>query len=110
MRRYFGHLLHRDEHGRVHATSSDREPFLLNVIDVSGRSAEKVVRGSVVRQRNLAHHRALAHFAGPDGGDPAILAPFVGKRVAGVELLTDPDTIEQLFDAGELDFLEYQSF
>jgi AcrR family transcriptional regulator len=111
VRRYFGHLLRQDDRGgRYHVTRSDREPFLMNVVDPRGRMVEKVVRGSGARQQNLAHHRALARFAGPDGGDTALLAPFVGKRIAGVDLLTDPDMIERLFDAGELDFLEYQSF
>jgi hypothetical protein len=111
VRRYFGHLLHHDDPGgRYRVTRTDREPFLMHVVDAQGRMVERVVRGSAARQRNLAHHRALSRFAGPDGGDPAILKPFVGKRVAGVELLTDPDAIERLFDAGELDFLEYQSF
>ena len=82
----------------------------MNIVDPHGRMVEKVVRGSAARQRNLAHHRALAHFAGPDGGNPETLKPYVGQRVAGVALLADPDAIERLFDAGELDFLEYQSF
>lgn len=111
VKRYFGHLVRQDAPGRRYRVAgSDREPFLMNIVDPRGQMVEKVVRGSTARQRNLAHHRALAQFAGPDGGDPQTLKPYAGKRVAGVELLADPDLIERLFDAGELDFLEYQSF
>jgi hypothetical protein len=33
-------------------------------------------------------------------GDVELLKPFVGKRVGGVELLTDPDRLGVLADAG----------
>jgi hypothetical protein len=33
-------------------------------------------------------------------GDVELLKPFVGKRVGGVELLTDPDRLHVLADAG----------
>jgi hypothetical protein len=108
---YFPHLVQQDAPGhRYRVTAGDREPFLMHVVDSRGRMVGRVVRGSAARQRNLAHHRALARFAGPDGGDIQMLKPFAGKRVGGAELLADPDLIERLFDAGELDFLEYQSF
>ena len=109
VRRYFGHLLSRTSKGRYVAASSDREPFLMDVVGSSG-PVQVVVRGSGARQLNLEHHRALARFAGPDGGDVSILKRFRGKRVGGVDLLVEPDAIERLFDAGEFEFLEYQSF
>jgi hypothetical protein len=33
-------------------------------------------------------------------GDAEVLSPFIGKRVGGVELLTDPDRLRELADAG----------
>jgi hypothetical protein len=111
VKRFFPHLISQEGRGRRYRVArSDREPVLMHVVDTRGRMVERVVRGSRARQRNLAHHRALTHFAGPDGGDIDTLRPFVGKRVGGIELLADPGQIERLFDAGELDFLEYQSF
>jgi hypothetical protein len=109
IRRYFGHLLHRTSKGRYAAAPSDREPFLMDVLGPRG-PVTVVVRGSGARQLNLEHHRALARFAGPDGGDLSTLKRFRGKRVAGVDLLVDPDQIERGFEAGEFEFLEYQSF
>jgi hypothetical protein len=106
---YFGHLLTRDRAGRYHPAKTDLEPFLMDVIGPDG-PVERVVVGSRERQLNLEHHRALARYAGPDGGEASVLRQFRGRRVAGVELLTDPDMVERLFDAGEFEFLEYQSF
>jgi len=106
---HFGHLLHRSAGGAYRAAPSDREPFTMDVVGEKG-PVQRVVRGSRVRALNLEHHRALALFAGPDGGDEAILAKFRGKRIAGVDLLTNPDVIERLADAGEFEFLDFQSF
>lgn len=106
---HFGHLLHRSSGGAYRAAASDRERFVMDVVGPTG-PVERGVRGSRARALNLEHHRALAVFAGPGGGDEAILARFRGKRIAGVELLTDPDLIERLADAGEFEFLDFQSF
>ncbi len=67
----------------------------------------------MVRQRASETSPTIARSPGSPGPTAAtseMLKPFAGKRVGGVELLADPDVIERLFDAGELDFLEYQSF
>ena len=42
---------------------------------------------------------AVNRFLRPPG-DSKWLKPFVGKRVGGVELLTDPDRLQILADAG----------
>jgi hypothetical protein len=110
VRRFFGHLLSRKgAAGRYRATPSDREPFLLDVVGSEG-VVDRVVRGSNVRALNQEHHRAIAEFVSADGGDVGALAPFEGKRVGGVLLLTDPDEIERLAAAGEFDWIDYSSF
>jgi hypothetical protein len=53
-----------------------------------------------------AHHAAVGSFLRPGGGDPSVLAPFEGRRVAGVELETDPDRLVEYWRQGQLDFLE----
>lgn len=41
-------------------------------------------------------------------GDTDRLDPFVGQRIGGLPLLTDPDLIEEFDqDFGQVDFLEY---
>jgi hypothetical protein len=48
-----------------------------------------------------SHFNAVGRYLAT--GDPRFLTPFRGRRVAGVELLTDPDRIEQLAARRELD-------
>jgi hypothetical protein len=82
---------------------------MLDVVGADG-VVDRVVRGSKARTLNQDHHRAIALFVSADGGDPAILAPFKGKSVGGVALLTDPTEIERLAAAGEFDWIDYSSF
>jgi hypothetical protein len=55
------------------------------------------------------HLIAVARFLRT--GDVELLKPFVGRRVGGVELLTDPDRLRELADAGlvKLDALYRQN-
>jgi hypothetical protein len=61
-------------------------------VDVPTRRAASLV-GS--------HFNAVGRFLAT--GDPSYLDPFIGRRVGGVELLTDPNRIEQLEARRELD-------
>jgi hypothetical protein len=48
-----------------------------------------------------SHFNAVGRYLAT--GDASYLDPFIGRRVGGVELLTDPDRIEQLAARRELD-------
>jgi hypothetical protein len=57
-----------------------------------------VVRSSNQAQLDSAHLIAVNRFLRT--GDEEWLKPFIGKRVGGVELLTDPDRLHEFADAG----------
>ena len=56
------------------------------------------VRSSKQAQLASEHLVAVGRFTRT--GDTEWLKPFVGKRVGGVELLTDPDRLHELAGAG----------
>jgi hypothetical protein len=56
-----------------------------------------VVRSS--KQAHLAAEHLVAVGRFLRTGDTEWLKPFIGKRVGGVELLTDPDRLQVLADA-----------
>jgi hypothetical protein len=60
-----------------------------------------VVRSSKQRQLASRHLNAVGRFLRPPG-DAEVLKPFVGKRVGGVELLTDPERLRELGEAEEI--------
>jgi hypothetical protein len=97
-RKYVGKQLRRDSSGRYRATRGDTLRRDINVLGYDGY--EPVVTRSS-KQAHLAsqHLIAVARFLRPPG-DPELLKPFIGRRVGGVELLTDPDRIQILADAG----------
>jgi hypothetical protein len=69
---------------------------------------DRMVRGSNRRSLIGQHHNAVAQYLAT--GNEAVLAPFVGERVAGVTLETQPDELESRYLRGELEFLEiYES-
>jgi len=86
----------------------------LNVLGSDGYVSVSV-RSS--KQAHLAseHLIAVGKFIGqiPSGqaGDTELLKPFIGKSVGGVELLTDPNRLRELAEAGliKLDALYRQN-
>jgi hypothetical protein len=62
------------------------------------------VRSSKQARLASRHLIAVGRFVGQipsrRAGDTELLKPFVGKRVGGVELLTDPSRLHELGDAG----------
>ena len=93
-----------ERHGRSWSvTPSDRMPFVMYISSTEG-VVERVVRGSRARSLVGRHHNAVERYLAT--GDTSALDPFVGKRVAGVELETAPTRLEDQFIAGELEFLE----
>ena len=95
--RVVGSQLKRDASGRYSVTSGDTLRRDLNVLGFDGYEAI-VVRSSKQAQLASEHLVAVGRFLRT--GDTEWLKPFVGKRVGGVELLTDPDRLGLFGDAG----------
>lgn len=97
VRKLVGKQLKRTSSGRYSATSGDTLRRDLNVLGSEGYVPVSV-RSSKQAQLASEHLIAVGRFIRT--GDTEWLKPFVGKRVAGVELLTDPDRLHELADAG----------
>jgi hypothetical protein len=86
----------------------------LNVLGFDGY-VPVVVRSSKQAQLASRHLIAVGRFVGQipsrQAGDTELLKPFIGKRVGGVELLTDPDRLLDFAGAGlvKLDALYRQN-
>ena len=91
-----GKQLKRDASGRYVATSGDTLRRDLNVLGFDGYEPA-VIRSSNQAQLASAHLLAVNRFLRT--GDAEWLKPFVGRRVGGVELLTDPDRLQILAGA-----------
>lgn len=97
--RYAGDLLVK-EGRRYHPTPSDRSYQRMSALSTDGlRDVD--TRGSRTRSLIGSHWNAVNRFGAT--GDVAVLRRFEGKRVAGVELTTDPDQIEEYLRRGEMD-------
>ena len=94
--------------GRYIATSGDTLRRDLNVLGFDGYEPVTVHSS---KQAHLASEHLIAVNRFLRTGDQEWLKPFVGKRVGGVELLTDPDRLGVLAEAGlvKLDGLYRQS-
>jgi hypothetical protein len=91
-----GKQFKRGPSGHYVATSGDTLRRDLNVLGFDGY-APVVTRSSKKAQRASEHLVAVARFLRT--GDTELLKPFIGKRIGGVELLTDPDRLQILADA-----------
>jgi hypothetical protein len=89
--------LRRGPSGRYLATPADTLRRDLNVLGFDGYVPVSV-RSSKQAQLASEHLIAVGRFLRT--GDSEWLKPFIGKRVAGVELLTDPDRLRELAEAG----------
>jgi hypothetical protein len=92
-----GKQLKRGPKGRYSATPADTLRRDLNVLGWEGFVAVSV-RSS--KQAQLASEHLIAVNRFLRTGDTEWLKPFIGRSVGGVELLTDPDRIHLLADAG----------
>jgi hypothetical protein len=103
VRRYFGHDLERGPGGRTFAKRSDRSYHGdLRIVSTTG-VVERPVRGSNARQSASEHANAVQRFLQGNDPDGEGLQRFVGKRVGGVELETDPARLLELERRGEFD-------
>lgn len=91
-----GKQLRRDASGRYSATSGDTLRRDINVLSAEGY-VPVTVRSS--KQPQLASEHLIAVNRFLRTGDTEWLKPFVGKRVGGIELLTDPDRLHEFADA-----------
>jgi hypothetical protein len=96
VRKVVGKQLKRRPSGRYTAMRSDTLRRDLSVLGFDGYEPV-VVRSS--KQAHLAAEHLVAVGRFLRTGDAEWLKPFIGKRVGGVELLTDPDRLHDLADA-----------
>jgi hypothetical protein len=102
--RYAGSAFEKGRDGRIHAKPANRlvrriaarTPEGVKFINVAGSR-----RASLVARHSLAVDRYL------ETGNARALRRFAGKRVGGVELVTDPTRIEELARRGVLDFEQF---
>jgi hypothetical protein len=102
--RLVGHTLYRSGHGKPwRARKSDRLSALMTILTPHGTTFAEV-RNSVERTRLARYDNALRNFRA--GADRAVveLQAFKGQTVGGHPLITDPDLLIQLEEAGSLDF------
>jgi hypothetical protein len=97
VRKLLGRQLKRGTSGHYSATRGDTLRRDLNVL---GYDAYEPVSVRSSKQAQLASEHLIAVNRFLRTGDTEWLKPFVGKRVGGVELLTDPDRLHELADAG----------
>jgi hypothetical protein len=97
VRKLVGSQLKRRGSGRYSATRGDTLRRDLTVLGSEGY-VPITVRSSKQAQLASEHLIAVGRFTRT--GDTEWLKPFVGKRVGGVELLTDADRLHELAGAG----------
>ena len=96
VRKYVGTQLRRGPSRHYSATRSDTLRRDLNVLGFEGYEPV-VVRSSKQAQVASDHLVAVGRFLRT--GDKEWLKPFVGKRVGGVELLTDTNRLQMIANA-----------
>jgi hypothetical protein len=98
VRKHVGSALTRHK-STGHFVAKSRDTFRRDIYVLSSEGYVPVtVRSS--KQTQLASEHLIAASRFLRTGDSEWLKPFVGKRVGGVELLTDPDRLHELADAG----------
>ena len=87
-----------NRNGRTYAvTKSDRIARSMSVLTADG-SRVVTIRSSNKAREVAQHWNAVKRYL---GGDKAALAPFEGKKVAGVTLATDEPTVMAFGRAGD---------
>jgi hypothetical protein len=96
VQKFVGKQLLRTPSGRYSVKESDR---LTRELNVFGADGYKLVSVRSFKQAQLAseHLNAVGRFLRT--GDTEWLKPYRGKRVGGIELLTDSDRLNQFADA-----------
>jgi hypothetical protein len=106
MKKYVGSALLQDRPGgRIRATKSDR---LVRSLQIPGPDGpiELTAHGSREASEVARYKAALNRFL---AGDLGALAPWHGKKIAGVELITDRHTLKGLAQNDLLPYSIYRS-
>jgi len=103
-RKSAGRFLYRSGPGKPwKARSEDQLAFSLELLTPQGR-VSVIVRSSRERKLLYEYENALRMFRGAEDGAEEKLKKFEGKTVGGHRLVTDTRVIEELEQAGEVDF------
>lgn len=103
VRRYFGGDLERGRGGWSIPKPTDRSYHGdLRIISTEGL-VERPVRGSHARRLVSEHANAVQRYLHGDDPEGEGLRRFTGRRVAGVELETDLDRLDELQRRGDFD-------
>jgi hypothetical protein len=106
MKRYVGAALRQDRPGgRIRARKSDRLPRYLQLPGADG-PVEITTRGSKEAREAARYKAAVNRFL---AGDANALAPWRGKKIAGVKLITEKDTLKSLAHKDLLPYSIYRS-
>jgi hypothetical protein len=97
VRKYVGSQLRRGRSRLYSVTRSDRLRRDLNVLGYEGYEPVEVHSS---KQAQLASDHLIAVGRFLRTGDKEWLRPFIGKRVGRIELLTDPDRLQMIENAG----------
>jgi hypothetical protein len=98
VRRHVGSALIRDPHTR-HFVAKSGDTFRRD-INALGHDGYVPISVRSSKQARLSSEHLIAVGRFLRTGDTEWLKPFVGKHVGGVELLTNPDRLRELADAG----------
>ena|ERR1700722_12517075 len=105
IKHYFPSALKR-ANGKFRATKSDRYAATLYVPDANGNPVPVPTKTSRQRSQVSRFIRDIGRFY---RGDTTALAPWHGKRIAGVELITSSHTLKSI-EAQLSDFAIYSTF
>lgn len=106
-KKYVGPAIRQDRRGgRIHVTKSDRLVRYLQLPGLHG-PIDIEVRGSKEASRAARYKAAVNRFL---RGDPKALSPWKGKKIGGVELISDPETLKGLAQDQLLPYALYRSF
>jgi len=107
IKRYAGAALIQDHPGgRIRATKNDRLVRYLQIPGPNG-PVDIAVRGSKVANEIARYQSAVNRLL---GGKRSALKNWHGKKIAGIELITDASTLVSLQDKGLLPVALYRSF
>lgn len=104
IKRYVGSALVQDRPGgRIRATKSDR---LVRYLQIPGPNGPRdvIVRGSKTASKFASYKAAINRLL---AGDRDAMAPWQGKKIAGIELITDTKT---LVEQGRKEILPYSLY
>lgn len=108
VKRYVGSALVQDRPGgRIRATKADRLVRYLVIPALPNGSREITVRGSKAATQVAKYKAAVNRFL---RGDRDAMAPWHGRKVASIELITSGDVLKSLADKGLLPYSLYRSF